>query len=481
MASNPDQSPRLSAPIAVLASAAGWWLGSGLHPMWWLTWLSALPLLAYAVRAGARASAGATFIAFAIGGANMWPYLHDVIRLPLPVCLLAILSPALLMVPPVLLWRSLAKRGHVFMALLAFPLAATGLSWLAAALSPHGTFGHVAYTQMDAPPIIQIAALGGLWAVGFLVWLLPSSLAIAIARCAEKHRRMAAAATGLTLVALALGYGESRLQGNAAESRIRVGLVSIGNSDQAQADLDTPSGQRMLADYLVQMEKLANGGAQLIVAPESALLVRSHAVSALQELATRRNVRILIGVEDHSGPQHKYNTALVFEPGNLVPASYNKRHLIPGFEDRYTPGDATLMLERPASVGVAICKDFDFTTTGLEYGQLQAELMLSPAWDFGNDAWLHSRMAILRGVENGFAIARSARDGYLTLSDDRGRVLAQTSTAGVATAVSVSGDIPLRSTRTFYAHWGDAFGWLCLAAAILLVLRLFIPRSSGLR
>jgi apolipoprotein N-acyltransferase len=38
-------------------------------------------------------------------------------------------------------------------------------------------------------------------------------------------------------------------------------------------------------------------------------------------------------------------------------------------------------------------------------------------------------MAVLRAVENGFALARSARNGLLTLSDNRGRILAETATS----------------------------------------------------
>jgi hypothetical protein len=33
-------------------------------------------------------------------------------------------------------------------------------------------------------------------------------------------------------------------------------------------------------------------------------------------------------------------------------------------------------------------------------------LMLVPAWDFNADGWLHARMAVLRGVEGGYAIVR---------------------------------------------------------------------------
>ncbi len=161
----------------------------------------------------------------------------------------------------------------------------------------------------------------------------------------------------------------------------------------------------------------------------------------------------------------------MFAPATAAPVHYFKRRLIPSFEDRYTPGDAALLLDAgqgEARIGVAICKDYDFTSTGRRYGLQHAGLMLAPAWDFDADAWLHARMAILRGVENGFAMARSARDGQLTLSDDRGRVLAQASTAGIDAPVGVVGELPLRTMRTPYTRIGDGFGLLCLVAALAL-------------
>src|SRR5690606_41624615 len=84
---------------------------------------------------------------------------HDVIRVPLPVALVAILVPALAMVPVVLLFRALARQGRPLAAALAMPAAATGLSWLVAQQSPHGTYGHLAYSQLDALPLLQLASL----------------------------------------------------------------------------------------------------------------------------------------------------------------------------------------------------------------------------------------------------------------------------------------------------------------------------------
>ena len=125
--------------------------------------------------------------------------------------------------------------------------------------------------------------------------------------------------------------------------------------------------------------------------------------------------------------------------------------------------------------GLAICKDMDFHDTGAAYSALYSNLLLVPAWDFQADGWMHSRMGIMRGVENGFAIARAARRGSLTLSDDRGRVVAEADDAhGDAQVV---GDLPLHQTRTLYARWGDWFAWVSMALLALAITRLF--KRSG--
>jgi apolipoprotein N-acyltransferase len=50
--------------------------------------------------------------------------------------------------------------------------------------------------------------------------------------------------------------------------------------------------------------------------------------------------------------------------------------------------------------------------------------VLVPAWDFTLDGWLHDRMAVMRGVESGFTVVRAAKQALLTVSHDRGRILA---------------------------------------------------------
>ena len=96
-------------------------------------------------------------------------------------------------------------------------------------------------------------------------------------------------------------------------------------------------------------------------------------------------------------------------------------------------------------------------------------MLLVPAWDFAEDGWLHSRMAVMRGVEGGYSVARAARRGRLTLSDDRGRILGEGDSARSPVA-SVLATARVGPAGTPYARLGDWFGWLsCGVLALALV------------
>ena len=55
-----------------------------------------------------------------------------------------------------------------------------------------------------------------------------------------------------------------------------------------------------------------------------------------------------------------------------------------------------------------------FAEIGREYSRAEVGVLFVPAWDFTRDARLHSRVAVMRGVEGGFSVARSAANGLLT-------------------------------------------------------------------
>jgi len=91
------------------------------------------------------------------------------------------------------------------------------------------------------------------------------------------------------------------------------------------------------------------------------------------------------------------------------------------------------------------------------------------------NARLHLRMAVVRAVENGFTLVRVAAQGFLTISDSRGRILAEDSSSRLPEVLLVK-DIPPGPGATVYSRAGDWFGWVNLA--VLLVGLLWLSRSA---
>jgi apolipoprotein N-acyltransferase len=159
--------------------------------------------------------------------------------------------------------------------------------------------------------------------------------------------------------------------------------------------------------------------------------------------------------------------------------AYNKHHLLPPFESNLTVGSGLIVIPKPFEAwGVAICKDMDFTPLSRRYGRAGVGLMLVPAWDFNLDRTWHGHMAVMRGVEDGFSIVRAAKNGFLTVSDDRGRVLAE-ERSDSAPFVLLLAEAPVTHESTPYLVLGDWFGWFAIAALAFAILQLYRLRRTS--
>lgn len=442
--------------FAALISGALLAQAYGLTPFWLLAWVAPIPLLIAvmgATRIGAFAY-GAIAGALSMGG--LFTYFMGLGGLvpTLVVCAIKALIWGAMMFAV----RSAARRLPTPAAAFVFPALMAGIETLIAAMSPHGSAGSLAYSQMDFLPAIQVAALGGAPAIAFVLAAFASAFAFLVAR-----RAIVSAATPIALAAAALVFGWMRPGLEAPHGApVRVALLAGDQFDGVPMDW-----RLVWSAYTTQVEHAADDDFRIVLAPEKIAHLppdeRGAALAQLEEIARRRDVLLVVGVDDET-EEGQFNRAYVFS--NAGAQTYDKRHMIPGFESHFTLGAADLIVERNGQrFGVAICKDMDFPALGRRYAGVHA--MLVPAWDFGEDAWLHSRMAMLRGVENGYAVIRSARDGALTVSDAYGHVLAE-ARSGPQTAFTTQEDL-FSPGPTIYARIGDAFGWAMLALAALLV------------
>lgn len=88
-------------------------------------------------------------------------------------------------------------------------------------------------------------------------------------------------------------------------------------------------------------------------------------------------------------------------------------------------------------------------------------ILAAPAWDFIRDGRLHSRLAVMRAVEDGFSMARAAQQGLLTFIDAYGRILGEAATYTAPEALLVR-SVPAGRGATVYNSLGDWFGWSCV-------------------
>ncbi|MGA3041280.1 MAG: nitrilase-related carbon-nitrogen hydrolase [Bryobacteraceae bacterium] len=450
--------------IAVALSACAYYLSIGLGEFWPAAWVAPIPILFVAFHAPWRTAAVAAFAAYFLGSLNLFTYLAMVIPIPLAIAALAV--PALIYAGAALVARYAVRRLPPWAATFAFPAAWTSYEFLFSRVSPHGTAMSLAYSQTDVLPLLQIVSITGLWGLTFIVTLVPSAIAVAWSR-----RSVAALGPALVVICVVLGCGIVRLQTAPQQPDVRVGLAATDRGVEAAFETSNPAEALSVAyAYASRISRLAAEGAQVVALPEKLVGVMPADADAIQQIfsdaAGAANVTVIAGFNRFT-PAPPRNVAAVFAPGGRLILEYLKHHMLPGPETGYQIGAAPGLFQGPSQPGVpwgvAICKDMDFPAWSRAYGQRGVRLMAVPAWDFVRDARLHSRMAVVRGVEDGFTMARAAQQGFLTFSDAYGRIRAETPSSHVPEALLVA-NVPLGPGATLYTRFGDWFGWLCVLA-----------------
>lgn len=294
----------------------------------------------------------------------------------------------------------------------------------------------------------------------------PAAVAAALTPGSTNRARLTACAPALVLLAASLGYGAIRLSNPADTTASRPVALLAAQQQGDWTPLETPRGRQKLDESVAHLNALPAGTSVAVLA-ESAIVTTAASVpqiiERLRPLAAQRRMDIVAGV---IVTDDKYDEALIFPSDGGAPLTYRKQHMVPGVEP-YRPGTERVALPDPmVAAGIAICKDLDFLDLPRAYRRDGAGLMLVPAWDFDRDGWLHSRMAVLRGVENGFALVRPSANGRLTVSDAYGRILAEDATRD-RDLVTVTAEVPTTGVDTLYTRWGDWLAWLSLALAAL--------------
>jgi apolipoprotein N-acyltransferase len=450
--------------LVALSGGALLYLALGLNDMWFLTGFALVPILWLAYTS-------VPLWQLIVAAVSVWLagqiYAFQCYASVSPLLILSGLLPLTIAFPLALVFSRIARRRAS-----AFPACWTAFEFLYGLVAPNGSYGSLAYSLMSAPLLIQSASLFGMYSITFLICLFANALAMALHPLLRSRRLLA---LGLSICALAVVFGWVRL------ARPQLGRVTVGAFVDESAVLRAYRSDTLVSTvevstaYANAIRQAANQGVQFAVTSEGGIETRREwrdvVLAPLLAVTQQTGVQIIAGVGEVRPPA---DLAFALQPNGDL-RIYAKRHLVPFVETEFTPGDSSGWLGDGRAM--EICKDMDFPRTILADAQYGIRLTGVPAGDFGKDGWLHARMAIMRGVENGFAIVRAANEGLLTASDAEGRVIAQKRSAASGMTVLIA-SLPLGPGSTFYGRIGDAFAWCIVIIFLGIGVRCAWPRES---
>jgi apolipoprotein N-acyltransferase len=364
--------------------------------------------------------------------------------------------------------------------LLVFPALLTAVLFVLGLVSPIGTWAHPAYAQVSNAPMLQLFSLASLAGVCFLcsyaaaalnqLWLRGPTLGVlhAAKPCA------AAWVVGLLV-------GGARVP------------LSLGRFYQTSIDFAVPdkTGVACLIDQWTNASRLLQHTEDLLLTePKLNLVMWSETAawygpelrSRAEELASNYGVYLAVTYQREVAAEprgNQTNMLDLFGPQGAV-FSYQKAHPVPfGIEPGVIPGPRQIAWAAGTPwgrLGAAICFDFDFASYLHQASTHRVDVMLQASWTWGPLGHLHADMDRVRAVENGFSMVRCSSGGTSGVYDPFGNILLTSDDAGVG---GFLGFVPLHArVWTVYGLIGDAFAWICVVSALMMVACLASPLTA---
>ncbi|MDX1656600.1 MAG: apolipoprotein N-acyltransferase, partial [Candidatus Competibacteraceae bacterium] len=378
--------------------------------------------------------------------------------------------------------------------LLGAPALAVVLEWVRSWAFSGFPWLSPGYSQIDGP-LGGLAPLGGVFAVGWGVWLSAGLLCMVLGQGARNR--------WLALAGLVVLWGSAWVLKGVDWTHPEGPplAVSLIQGNIAQDDKFQPENLEQTLSLYARLS-VQEQDRDLIVWPETAIPlfvrdVEEPFLGPLAERARQTDTDYLIGAPDGDWEQGVFYNGVVAIGGER--GFYRKQRLLPfgeylplrwlfGFFHElvqipmadFTPGsvDQPLLRVQGLPVGVSICFEAVF---GHEIIRAlpQARLLVNVS----NDAWFgdslaphqHLEIARMRALETGRAMARATNTGISALVDHRGRI---TDRSQMFEIQVLRGEVQPRVGMTPYAVLGD---WPVVGTALGLLLIGLIVAGGQIR
>ncbi len=309
-----------------------------------------------------------------------------------------------------------------------------------------------------------------------------------------------------SLLALAVLTGTHLWFGNVRITRVDRDIACQGKTNSVaimQPNVDL--GKKWNADYrdsvFVQIESLTKKaaalGAEIVIFPETSAPVSiNHSTryrNWLKRIAHSSEVDLFIGYLNHiqeKGKWRSFNACGLFNSNGELAAQYHKIKLLPFGEKvpfsqffsilekidfgqaNFKQGEIMTIFDSAAGkFGVLICFESTFTEYTRKYIKNGARFLVN----ITNDGWFgssrgalqHAESAVLRAIENGVTLVRSANTGISMSVDPAGRVV---ESIGFDREGLFLVPLTLAKKLTFYCRYGQLSFFLMFIGNLLIIL-----------
>ena len=465
---------------------------------WWLAWIGLAPLL-FAVVATSRKRT-----AFILGllwgtvffyGTCWWltyPMIHygDVSAwLAYPLLLLPVIFVSVF---PALacLCISIAVKRFGATAIFTAPIIWVAFDWLRGAVTGMD-WNALGYAPAFHPMMVQLARLGGTYAVTFLIVLTNAAIAFSMVRQSRRSLIINAAVAAIIVLLIALSNPRTSMRDQVIDftnDTLIVGVqpdVPMTRSDE-RAYRDLLERHLQISETALATDPARRFRRRLIIWPESPMNFSYSLDAELQNtianFAQTNHTSVLLNSLEPAPNGGSYNSAiLVNEQGQKI-AQYDKIRLMPfgeyvplprwlpgsgsvrGIVGEFTPGSSyTLMPLGALRAGVFICIEAAHPEVARGFTNEGANVLIN----ISNDGYLgptavmrqHLANAVFRAVENDRDIIRVTNSGITAYISANGAVSDTTPPFQEAVRTwTISKD---GTGSTFYSRHGDLFAYGC--------------------
>lgn len=358
-------------------------------------------------------------------------------------------------------------------------------------------WGRLCLGQVNYNAFFASASLLGSYFVTFCIVAVNFFAACAVMTGTKKQTLCAVCALCVFLLNLSLGM-VTVLSYEDSDKSIRVAAIQGNNPNSNIWDDNT------IYDVLDVHERLtrdaARNGADIVVWSETAFPFNFFKFDILPErissLAKETGVTILVSAFTESEQSDiLYVSIIEAKPdGSFGEVTYHKQRLVPfgefvpmrelivklipplgelkTLEEGIAAGiDSTVIYTDQAAVGAAICYDSIFEEILRASVNNGAEILIVST----NDSWfgtssalgMHNSQAVLRSVELGRYIVRSANTGISSIISPRGEVIQRLPAAVEGYVID---DVALNTQKTVYTVVGNVFVYACMAFCLVLAI-----------